>query len=469
MSRTERMFLVIVMAAAVSWLVFLLLRVDPIVIEDDAFIAFRYAQNFARGAGLVFNVGERHWGFTSPLHTLMLGVAGAVSLDIVRTALVAGIVAGFGAAALVGLTLRPLLGVYGSTFVAASLLVSARSLWYPGLETALLLFFLAATLWSFRNQRFTAAALAGAAACLTRPDALVFVLPLFAAYRGAWRLRTIGTFVLPGLAWLVFAYFYFGDVLPLTFGSKKGSEAFGPYFVENIVWVVSFFQNLWYVKSVPGAVVSASCVAGVLLVRSVRRDRALVLTLLGAPLVLVLLYAKIGPPVMHRWEIVSAAYFLHAAGLVTVVVVCRTLLAHTDGITRRMVFAVVGIFAALALGLSVFTSNEQIVRSAPNAFWKGARHRSFLAAAQWMREHWPAGAYVASQEVGTLAYYSDARFWDRFFLVRPRNSSYSPPPYLVAWTEAATVEDFGRVYRRVHLVPRGQFGPVGLFASDERP
>ena len=33
--------------------------------QDDAFISFRYAQNFLNGHGLVFNIGERVEGFTS--------------------------------------------------------------------------------------------------------------------------------------------------------------------------------------------------------------------------------------------------------------------------------------------------------------------------------------------------------------------------------------------------------------------
>ena len=33
--------------------------------EDDRFIGFRYSRNFARGNGLVYNVGERVEGYTS--------------------------------------------------------------------------------------------------------------------------------------------------------------------------------------------------------------------------------------------------------------------------------------------------------------------------------------------------------------------------------------------------------------------
>src|SRR5262245_10792520 len=44
-------------------------------VVDDAFIYFRYAENFANGRGLVWNVGERVDGATSFLWTVLLGLA----------------------------------------------------------------------------------------------------------------------------------------------------------------------------------------------------------------------------------------------------------------------------------------------------------------------------------------------------------------------------------------------------------
>ena len=41
---------------------------------DDAFIVQRYASQFVRGHGLVFNIGERVSALTSPLHALLFYV-----------------------------------------------------------------------------------------------------------------------------------------------------------------------------------------------------------------------------------------------------------------------------------------------------------------------------------------------------------------------------------------------------------
>ena len=41
-------------------------------LAEDAFITFRYVENWLNGYGLVFNMGERVEGFTSPLWMVFL-------------------------------------------------------------------------------------------------------------------------------------------------------------------------------------------------------------------------------------------------------------------------------------------------------------------------------------------------------------------------------------------------------------
>ena len=40
--------------------------------EDDAYITYRYVQNAMAGRGLVYNAGERVFGSSSPLYTVVL-------------------------------------------------------------------------------------------------------------------------------------------------------------------------------------------------------------------------------------------------------------------------------------------------------------------------------------------------------------------------------------------------------------
>src|SRR6266850_6494270 len=53
-------------------------------IQDDAFISFRYADNFVHGRGLVWNEAERVEGYTNFLWTMLIGVPLYFNLDPVR-------------------------------------------------------------------------------------------------------------------------------------------------------------------------------------------------------------------------------------------------------------------------------------------------------------------------------------------------------------------------------------------------
>ena len=57
---------------------------------DDAFISFRYAENFAAGHGLVFNPGERVEGYTTFLWVLILALGKAVGLRVVSLSQILG-------------------------------------------------------------------------------------------------------------------------------------------------------------------------------------------------------------------------------------------------------------------------------------------------------------------------------------------------------------------------------------------
>src|SRR5262245_56254236 len=72
---------VVVVAAAAALAAALALHLR--MLFDDSFIAFRYADNFARGRGLVFNPGERVEGYTCLFWVLLLAAVARAGLDVV--------------------------------------------------------------------------------------------------------------------------------------------------------------------------------------------------------------------------------------------------------------------------------------------------------------------------------------------------------------------------------------------------
>ncbi|HET9209460.1 MAG TPA: hypothetical protein VFR03_03645 [Thermoanaerobaculia bacterium] len=67
--------------------------------EEDAFIYYRYAWNWAHGQGLVFNPGDPVEGFSGPLWMGILALIAGAGLDLPRTATVLGLLCGVAALA----------------------------------------------------------------------------------------------------------------------------------------------------------------------------------------------------------------------------------------------------------------------------------------------------------------------------------------------------------------------------------
>src|SRR5687768_17195064 len=61
------------LVAPMIYAIYAMTRVKQFTV-DDSYISFRYARNWARGLGLVYNEGERIEGYTNFLWTIILGV-----------------------------------------------------------------------------------------------------------------------------------------------------------------------------------------------------------------------------------------------------------------------------------------------------------------------------------------------------------------------------------------------------------
>ncbi len=108
--------------------------------EEDAFIYYRYAWNWAHGHGLVFNLGDPVEGFSGPLWMAVLGLVARAGFDLPRAAPLLGvscgaatIVATFALARHAGLGSWGRLGSAAAVALAEPHLVWSRS----GLETPL--------------------------------------------------------------------------------------------------------------------------------------------------------------------------------------------------------------------------------------------------------------------------------------------------------------------------------------------
>jgi len=213
---------------------------------EDFWITFRSSKNLAAGHGLVFNPGERLHTFTSPLGVLLPAAAsllagadndpGAIRIfRVVSSAAFATAVV-----LLIVLCLGRGFSKWGAGLVALLVALDAKSIDFTtnGMETGLLLGFIAYALWAMftvHPKRWVHLGCAWAGLMWTRPDSFIYVALLA---MGCWlfnnsretglnRVQWIRVFLQAGLLctllylpWFLWAWSYYGSPVPHTVVAK---------------------------------------------------------------------------------------------------------------------------------------------------------------------------------------------------------------------------------------------------------
>ncbi|MBU8934844.1 MAG: hypothetical protein KOO62_12715 [candidate division Zixibacteria bacterium] len=211
---------------------------------DDAFITFRYADNFSSGHGLVYNPGERVEGYTAFLWVLVLGVGKTIGLNIIFMSKLLGGAFGLATIGVLLGSYRILSGVSSTATSIAVILLGTCGVFTPwilsGMEVVLYTFLTLVTLLVYLRTLSSGCSLRGLAVvgvllaltAMTRPEGALLVLIIFAdnAYRSL-RGRTWSILYLALPAALIYVpyfswrYAYYGYFLPNTYYAKVGSTS----------------------------------------------------------------------------------------------------------------------------------------------------------------------------------------------------------------------------------------------------
>jgi len=402
--------------------------------EDDAYIFFRYAQNFGDGGGLAFNPGEPSFGITSVLWTLLLG--GFVRISgleaVVAAKILCAVLFSSGVWILTRLVLsrtrNGFLALWTGLLTAACppLVFSAVS----GMEIALNMFLLTTLLASFflsPQKKFWAGGILVGLLFLTRPENLI-LLPVWlfltlseTENRAQKSLGFALGFAVVVLPWFFYFYSRSGLILPPTrtgklllflpmqFGlSLEEFQRAG--LVERLGIAVRSIAVLFKVKNFL-IFVPFLFLTGYYILRN--RIAFTRFWLAGAAycLGLVSLFGFFFPLIKLRYFIHTYPFFIFAS-----VLGCY----HLWGDVRirwplfaRLLWIKSGIFVLL-LGipiLGILTARK----FAASSQQQGIRREIGL----WLKENTPADARVALEPIGAVGYYSGRHIVDLGGLVQP--------------------------------------------------
>lgn len=260
---------------------------------DDAFITFRYAENLAAGAGLVYNPGapwEPVLGTTTPLYAVLMGGLAALGFPLSWAALAFNALcdALTGWLLATALASRPLAAL-GAVLLFAALphlgRVSAGGM-EPSLFVALAL---GASVAASRG-RMGAAGWLGALACTTRPEGVMLVASIAAFHVRSWRdaWRFFAPIALVGVASTAALTAIYGSPIAQSVRAKAGRHGLGLDWVR--AW--STLRQAFAPPLVLVALSPLTAVGVALLLRRTSALRAFVLFAVAIPLAYIAAGAK---------------------------------------------------------------------------------------------------------------------------------------------------------------------------------
>jgi len=404
---------------------------------DDAFITFRYAQNLIAGNGLVYNPGEWVLGTTTPLYAVLIAAIGSITggiqapypeIAVVISAIADAI------SCLIIIRLSTNLG-YRRAGIAAALIWAAAPMSVTfaigGMETSLFILLMLGTFYMHSNNQPVLAALIGSLSLLTRPDALLFLLPLgleraYRIFRSRKRhlpLAEIASFLIPLLIWSVISYIYYGDPLPRSMAAKAVAYHIPPE--AGIVRLLQHYATPFFSHLVFGAF---SIAIGIILFPTlfvigwwrVIRDRTCIWPLAIYP-ILYLLAFSIANPLIFRWYLTPPLPMYFLGIFIGIEVLGRNL-------KSPLPLAICGI---LAFG---FTLNGWTLhpdhgpdRPAPKMAYIKLEEVYWQVASDLqgqIREE----QTLAAADIGVLGYYTGSRILDTVGLISPESEVYYPLP-----------------------------------------
>lgn len=400
---------------------------------DDAYISFRYSQNFAHGDGLVWNPGERVEGYSNFLWVILLAGTEVVGLGIVEPSRWLGFAATAGTLVAVYLLARELsedAADAAAVFALSALMLvfaAPVAFWtFAGLETPLFVMLVALCLWLHIREDAGAASLPLSAivallAALTRPEGLLLALGILLLKlvraslqaipaRGVDKatVRQIGlwiaVFAVPYAAFLLFRVSYYGSLLPNTYYQKLDGQTILSWdrYEYGYQYVKQFWEQYGLVLIFPLPLVP-------LLLRA-SRPAAIPLVAFGAAWTLYVVYAGADFLQFFRFlaPVLPIAYVLSATALIAIARFAASFLTARN---RRISAAHARAFVLLAM-LPVSASLMHVPQPLINEarFWEAVADQRYEIS-EWLRTQDP-DVVIAVNAAGQLPYWSEVRSID---------------------------------------------------------
>ncbi len=413
---------------------------------DDSYITFRYARNILAGEGFVFNPGEPVLGTTTPLYTLLMVSLGAVSggtdANFPTLALVLNSLADAATAILlwqIGRHLKqPLAGL--ATALIWCILPYSVTFSVGGLETSVYIFLLTSSFYFYLTHRIFPAALLGSLAILTRPDAILLLIPIALDHlirvvrkqeKLLWK-DVLALVVLP-LVWYSFATIQFGSPIPHSVQAKLGAYRLDS--TEALVRLIQhyatpFMNDQWFgsLIAVAGGLLVYPALFAVGALKAFKANTR-TMPFIAYPWIYLLVFA-IANPLIFRWYLTPPlpAYLLFILiGIHTLLTAILSKLKINSKTVQTAILCIFLIILPLANLLSAWSwiPDHGMRHPAPKMSWYKLE-LLYGQASSVVTPYVQDGKTLAAGDVGVLGYFTNARILDTVGLNSPEALPYYP-------------------------------------------
>jgi len=404
---------------------------------DDAFITFRYAQNLIAGNGLVYNPGEWVLGTTTPLYAVLIAAIGSITggiqapypeIAVVISAIADAI------SCLIIIRLSTNLG-YRRSGIAAALIWAAAPMSVTfaigGMETSLFILLMMGTFYMHSNNQPVLAAFLGSLSLLTRPDALLFLLPLglerayrfFRSRKQYLPLSEIASLLIPVIMWSVISLIYYGDPLPRSIAAKAVAYLLPPE--AGIARLLQHYATPFFSHLVFGTL---SIAIGMFLFptlfiigwRRIVRERKFIWPLAIYP-ILYLLAFSIANPLIFRWYLAPPLPMYFLGIFFGIEVLGRDLRSQLP-----LAICIVLAFGFTLNGWTLHPDHGPDKPAPKMAYIK--LEEVYRQVAYDLRGQISEEQILAAGDIGVLGYYTGARILDTVGLISPESDAFYPLP-----------------------------------------
>lgn len=380
---------------------------------DDALIYQRYLKNFVDGNGLVYNIGEKFNGLTSPLYiyvcVLVSWIGGEVVLNqlIINCLLMAA--AGIVLAMIFYMLDQPVVG-----FTSSMVLVTSKYFYMVfGMESNLFILMSLCCIYFYFKNNLTLLSVFSAGLILTRGEGIFLIIILFYLIlkenRKEIKLKHFAIFFLILSANYLFNYYYYGSFFPQTLSAKIAQGSSGLWgrfgFLRGADFLIgSAFNNQAFY------ILFLTIFA---LIGFAKHYKEKFLRILFVYVILMTaFYLALNIPNYHWYYSIHMVTFFVLASYGAYDIFCFISKKVNKNYLKFTLWA-------LILAYPIGTQVQMFI-----LLHKEVPHKEYTEIGEWIKKNTPEDSKIAAVEIGTLGWYSDRYIIDILGLVNPLNADF---------------------------------------------